>query len=247
VGGVRLELLLRPMLRWEALVDENRRLRAENRALRHAAVHDPLTGLLNRAGLAGVAGEVLGGAGSGVQGAVMLLDLNLFKQVNDRLGHEVGDRVLQEVAARLRRYAGGWWRLLARLGGDEFVGVGTGREGAAVAGARRLAVVLSAPMCIGGRDLAVGAAVGVAVADVPVGLGEMLRRADEAMYRAKGLPQPAVAVWSRDGCGDGSLAGPRPRLRTRDLPRVRTREGHAPAPGWHGPTAQPGVAVGVSR
>jgi diguanylate cyclase (GGDEF)-like protein len=217
---MELELMLVADPQPAALAGELRRLRAENAALRYAATHDALTGLLNRAGLSQRADPLLAGAGSGICVSVMVLDLNWFKQVNDLLGHAAGDRVLQAVAYRLRANGGESWPLLARLGGDEFAGLRCGPEdpGRVRAHAAWLAAKLAAPMRAAGHELAVGAAIGVAVSDAPLGLGEMLRRADEAMYRAKSLAAPAAVVWDPhlDAAPDPGR-GLRPRLRTREL------------------------------
>lgn len=203
-------------------------MRAENAALRYAATHDPLTGLLNRTGLNKQADALLSGAGPGAWAAAMVLDLNWFKQVNDLLGHAAGDWVLQEVAERLRAYGGQVWALLARMGGDEFAGVRVGAQGPVRV--RAEADRLAAPMNLAGRKVAVGAAVGLAVVDAPLHLSELLRRADRAMYLAKGMQGPAAVLWDWDLDGPAVAdCDPRPRLRTRDV-RSLTRPGSAPLP-----------------
>lgn len=207
----------------ELLAVEVDRLRAENAALRHAATHDPLTGLLNRAGLTEQAGPLLDNARPGVWVSVMVLDLNCFKQVNDWLGHAAGDRVLQTAAGRLRRYGGRIRALTARLGGDEFVSVRLGADDPERVrlDAGRLAAWLAQPMQIAGHRVVVGAAVGVAVAETPLPLSELLRRADAAMYRAKGMREPAAVLWHR-GVDGPSGEAQRPQVRVRELRRKVT-------------------------
>jgi diguanylate cyclase (GGDEF)-like protein/PAS domain S-box-containing protein len=159
-------------------VTERDRLRQR---LHFLAYHDPLTGLANRS-------RVLSRISSMVSHsepcAVLFLDLDRFKQVNDNSGHSVGDQVLQQVAARLR----GLVRdgdLIGRLGGDEFVAVlGVGRR-AAEAAAGRLCEQLAVPFEVDGRQYQLGASVGIALASAGLLPEDLLRRADLAMYAAK--------------------------------------------------------------
>jgi diguanylate cyclase (GGDEF)-like protein len=170
------------------------RLRRELARNEHQALHDALTGLPNRTLLFDrVERDLARGRRSEEHTAVLLLDLDRFKEVNDTLGHHHGDLLLREVATRLRgvlREAD----TLARLGGDEFAvllaGVdraeeAEGVEGAAAA-ARRLVASLQAPFDIEGMSVAIGASVGVACApehgDTPE---RLLQCADVAMYAAK--------------------------------------------------------------
>jgi diguanylate cyclase (GGDEF)-like protein len=161
---------------------------------RHAEEHalartDELTGLVNRRGLY----EALDGAlePGAPPLAVLLADLDGFKQVNDTHGHAAGDLLLREVADRLVA-ASPTGALVARLGGDEFAvlvaGADAGRAGAALA--VRLAAAVERPVDVGGAQVVVRASVGVAVADgaAPVPRGDLLHRADLAMYAAKHRP-----------------------------------------------------------
>ncbi|MEV6304278.1 GGDEF domain-containing protein [Actinoplanes sp. NPDC051861] len=165
---------------------ENGRLLAENRVLtgqlQHQAWHDELTGLANRAYFARhLADAVTRYEKTGADTAVMLLDLDGFKAVNDTLGHQAGDQLLREIAARLTGVAGG--DVVCRLGGDEFV-VLTSRPAQELA--ERLVAAVAEPMIIGGRPAGVGASIGVAlVSDAPGDPAELLRRADTAMYAVK--------------------------------------------------------------
>ncbi len=158
--------------------------------LTHRASHDPLTDLANRAAVSAHLDAVIaerGDAGSD-SWAVVLLDLDGFKAVNDDLGHAAGDRVLEVTAQRLRAVVRDG-DLVGRLGGDEFVVVLTGLDGEAelreLVG--RLEVSLCGPVDVDGRTVTVGASVGAAL----VGPGtavtgeDLLARADAAMYRVK--------------------------------------------------------------
>lgn len=150
-----------------------------------AASHDPLTGLPNRRGLR----LFLDHLRNPEQAAVMFVDLDGFKAINDRHGHQVGDRVLEVVASRLRHAV----RLddhLCRLGGDEFAIVLTAHNGAvsladAERVAHRLVTALAAPIELRDATVAVGASVGVAMPSECSTIEDLLTDADNAMYRAK--------------------------------------------------------------
>ncbi|MXP65810.1 EAL domain-containing protein [Roseomonas sp. M0104] len=166
--------------------DVTERKQAEAR-LAHMARHDALTGLPNRAAFREQMARALARVRRGEGVAVLCLDLDRFKAVNDSLGHPAGDALLQAVAARLRDCVRET-DLVVRLGGDEFAVVQEGAslpaEAAAVAG--RIIAALSAPFGIGGHHVTVGTSIGIALA----GLGTtdadvLLRCADLALYRAK--------------------------------------------------------------
>ncbi len=157
--------------------------RAREEQLVRLAQHDPLTGLPNRTVLRRRV-EQMGATGE--PAALLILDLDGFKRVNDDLGHAAGDAVLQEVARRLL----GCVRAsdtVARLGGDEFAlllgGVGSPEDAAAVAEAAIRAV--SCPITLEGEDAGVGASVGIAVHPGGAGTDELLSSADLALYEAK--------------------------------------------------------------
>ncbi|GIE29108.1 hypothetical protein Ait01nite_021530 [Actinoplanes italicus] len=150
--------------------------RALHDELHRQATHDALTGLANRVLLH----RRLEASTERV--SMLLIDLDGFKEINDRLGHHTGDLVLQEVARRLTGLLGAG-ELAARLGGDEFAVLLPGTEATAAARlAERIAVVVAEPMPIGGALLTVGASVGVA-AGAPG--DDLLRTADAAMYERK--------------------------------------------------------------
>ncbi len=172
-------------------------LRAE---LSHRASHDPLTGLPNRAAATGALQAALGRAAAAEGSvAVLFVDLDGFKLVNDRCGHAAGDAVLCAVAARLLELLRDR-DVVARMGGDEFVVVAedVDAEGARALGERLVAAV-SAPveLVVDGAVLAprVGASVGVALSPGGrVGADRLLRKADVAVYRAKALGRGRVVL-----------------------------------------------------
>jgi diguanylate cyclase (GGDEF)-like protein len=163
------------------------RKRAE-RALAHQALHDHLTGLPNRSLLLDRLSQAVARLSrTDTRLGVLFFDLDHFKVINDSLGHEAGDRVLQAVAGRVA----GVLRptdTLARLGGDEFVVVCEALEGPNEAGAvaDRIARALASPIDEGDEELIVGASVGVVVTgDDAADPSALIRDADAAMYRAK--------------------------------------------------------------
>ncbi len=161
-----------------------------------AASTDPLTNLPNRATLLRHLEVALrASAGDGMGAAVLFVDLDGFKAVNDSLGHAAGDEVLGRVARRLRRCLRGD-DFAARLGGDEFAVVVRGHEPERAARrlAERVCAELASPVQVHGRAVRVGASIGLAVATAGVGAAELLRRADSAMYRAKAQGRAPGAV-----------------------------------------------------
>ncbi|WP_395574896.1 putative bifunctional diguanylate cyclase/phosphodiesterase [Streptomyces sp. BK79] len=176
-------------------VTERVRLQAQ---LQHNAEHDPLTDLPNRALFTRRVQQALSGRrasdrGAALRGtAVLFIDLDGFKGVNDTIGHQAGDELLVQAARRLHE-AVRKGDTASRLGGDEFaaliVGDGardrTAREGHILELADRLRTTLSQPYLIDGNDVRVNASIGVAFAEPGLGAGELLRNADLAMYRAK--------------------------------------------------------------
>ncbi|MEU5334899.1 EAL domain-containing protein [Streptomyces asoensis] len=176
-------------------VTERVRLQAQ---LQHNAEHDPLTDLPNRALFTRRVQQALSGRRSSDRGpalrntAVLFIDLDGFKAVNDTIGHAAGDELLVQAARRLQD-AVRKSDTASRLGGDEFaaliVGDGTrdraARERHIGELADRLRLTLSQPYLIDGNEVRVAASIGVAFAEPGLGAGELLRNADLAMYRAK--------------------------------------------------------------
>ncbi|MEO3927414.1 bifunctional diguanylate cyclase/phosphodiesterase [Micromonosporaceae bacterium B7E4] len=181
----------------------------------HAAAHDALTGLANRRHLLDRGAGQLGQRRTEGVIALLLIDLNHFKEVNDTLGHAAGDRVLIQVAERLRGAVHGE-DLVARLGGDEFAVLFHGLPAPAVAAhrAEALLTALHEPIELDGMRISVEASGGIAVAPSSGGMTELLRRADVAMYQAKRAGRRiATYAPARDTADLGrlSLGGDLPR------------------------------------
>ncbi|MFF7392577.1 putative bifunctional diguanylate cyclase/phosphodiesterase [Streptomyces scabiei] len=186
-------------------VTERVRLQAQ---LQHNAEHDPLTDLPNRALFTKRVQQALSGRRSSDRGlalrntAVLFIDLDGFKAVNDTIGHQAGDELLVQAARRLQD-AVRQGDTASRLGGDEFaaliVGDGsrdrTAREQHILELADRLRVALSQPYTIDGNDVRVAASIGVSFAEPGLGAGELLRNADLAMYRAKASGKGRVELY----------------------------------------------------
>jgi diguanylate cyclase (GGDEF)-like protein len=138
-------------------------LRDREAAFRHAALHDPLTGLPNRALFAERLNEIFATAAPGARLGVCFVDLDAFKAVNDSLGHRVGDQLLVAVADRLAGLAGESGHLVARLGGDEFVMLLENTVSAedAVKAADRILAVLGEEFHVDGHDLPISASIGI--------------------------------------------------------------------------------------
>jgi diguanylate cyclase (GGDEF)-like protein len=166
-------------------------MRRRLRRRHYQAEHDPLTGLGNRTLLArrGATLPSFQAHRSSIprpDSALLLIDLDGFKRVNDSLGHSVGDAVLVAVASRFRTVVRAEEEVV-RLGGDEFAILLASLE-ADDAGdrlAERLLAVLREPVTIGPVSVEIDASIGVALRDSELDLGELLRRADVAMYQAK--------------------------------------------------------------
>ncbi|MDX6750005.1 GGDEF domain-containing protein [Geminicoccaceae bacterium 1502E] len=190
-----------------------RRALAEER-LRFLAEHDALTGLANRALFdARLAGCLAGRRRLDEQVAVLCLDLDRFKEVNDSLGHAAGDTLLRIVGLRLRAQLRPG-DTVARLGGDEFVivlpSVHQGDD--ALRLARRLVEAISEPVMLEGKEVPVQVSVGVALhPEHAADPGELLRAADQALYQVKAEGGGAVRMF--DGrTGQRPVPGSRPRL-----------------------------------
>ncbi|MGW0786658.1 putative bifunctional diguanylate cyclase/phosphodiesterase [Streptomyces sp. NPDC002911] len=201
-------------------VTERVRLQAQ---LQHNAEHDPLTDLPNRALFTTRVGQALGGRRAGDPGtAVLFIDLDGFKAVNDSIGHQAGDELLVQAARRLQESVR-TSDTAARLGGDEFaaliVGDGTrdqaARECQVHEIADRLRLRLSQPYRIGAAEVRVAASIGVAFAEPSLTPKDLMRNADLAMYRAKASGKDRVELYAPHMQADvlrrSELA---PRLRT---------------------------------
>jgi diguanylate cyclase (GGDEF)-like protein/PAS domain S-box-containing protein len=201
-----------------ALHDITDRKRAEDR-LAYQALHDPLTGLANRTLLLDRIGRALELSKRGTSKiAVLFLDLDNFKAINDGFGHQLGDQLLKEVGSRLisgLRASDATTRLggetVGRLGGDEFVvlceGIRSEEDGLRIA--ERLKRAIAAPFTLQDTELSVTASIGITFpADPRADAGSLIRDADVAMYRAKDQGRNRCEVF------DGAM-------RTRVMERLR--------------------------
>jgi two-component system cell cycle response regulator len=187
------------------------RLRAELDRSLEMAVTDPLTGLRNRRYVRRHLDAVLRGTGA----AVLLLDVDHFKLVNDTHGHAAGDIVLREVAERVRGHLRAA-DVVARYGGEEFMVVmsGASTEDACLVAERLRSAIASAPVEADGHALSVTASVGVASGEPGTGCDDVVGAADAALYRAKNSGRNRVQAaeprdWPPEALGPGARR-PRP-------------------------------------
>ena len=165
-------------------ITEQRRAVAQIERMAH---HDELTGLPNRARFRERLNEAIGLGSSSQPVALLCIDLDRFKAVNDTLGHPIGDELLRIVALRLGECVR-QTDLVARLGGDEFavIQIGAPQPAAARSLAERLVHAMALPFVIGGQQVRVGTSVGIALSpDDGIDPDELLKRADLALYDAK--------------------------------------------------------------
>lgn len=166
--------------------------------LRHLAMHDPLSGLPNRTYFGERLAAVLADTHrDGSDAAVLAIDLDHFKDINDTLGHHIGDGLISVVAQRLVN-AVRHEDLVARLGGDEFAVITTDapNHAAIEAFAARLIAVLRAPYSINGHTLLIGASIGIATVDRRSSdAADIMRRADVALYRAKNEGRSRACIY----------------------------------------------------
>ncbi len=179
---------------------------AGEKRLRHLAMHDPLCGLPNRIffgeRLEAVIDEVRAGRSPA---AVFYIDLDHFKEVNDTLGHPVGDELIRNVTMRLTHTLRGD-DLVARLGGDEFAvisSVGADHDKAMMV-AHRIISALCAPYAINRQNIVIGASIGIAIIDKNCGgAADIMRYADMALYRAKNEGRNRACIY--DAAMDADL------------------------------------------
>lgn len=170
-------------------------LRNQHSALQHQAQVDGLTGLINREYFHQ---KLLERLALPVRSALLYIDLDEFKNVNDSAGHEAGDLLLKEVAARLRTCLHRA-EMVARLGGDEFaVLLAAGTEaGDAAAAASRILRAIQAPMMVAGTERRVSASIGIALIPADGNTADLLlRNADIAMYQAKEHGRNGMALFT---------------------------------------------------
>lgn len=239
--SVVIALVMIPILpRALALSAANERLRREVRErrqteerLRHLAQHDALTGLPNRVLLRDRLVQAVAKAHRERRRvAVMMLDLDDFKRINDTFGHPLGDRLLRIVAERLSAGVRAS-DTVARLGGDEFAVIQTGLEGidGAAVLAQKLLDALGRPIELDGHDIHIGGSIGIAVhPEDGAEPADLLAHADMAMYRAKREDEARYRFFApemiRAAKGRRTIGGDRehPSASPVDLPPARLRD-----------------------
>ncbi len=184
---------------YRSIVDLVHELEDRQEAAQHQALHDQLTGLANRALLEDRLSQALTRyRRSGEQVALLMLDLDRFKQVNDTLGHNAGDRLVAEVGERLRSLIRET-DTVARIGGDEFAIVQVSPKGEADVRrlCERIINVIRQPFLIGEREARVGVSIGAVFASKDVAeASELLRKADITMYRAKAAGRDCFRIFT---------------------------------------------------
>lgn len=184
-------------------VTERAQLRRE---LEVRASVDALTSCLNRAATLELVDRTVSAPAGGCGNAVVFIDLDRFKAVNDDLGHAAGDRLLVEVADRLRGTLRDGDRV-GRFGGDEFLVICPGVDSADQAReiAERIATVLTSTVDIGSRPVQLRASVGVAWTTESLGADTLIAWADSAMYESKRLGSPTVTLFTGPDGGGGTF------------------------------------------
>jgi diguanylate cyclase (GGDEF)-like protein len=166
----------------------------------HRALHDPLTGLGNRTLFQERLTQALERLGRGSDPVALLaLDLDRFKQVNDSLGHEAGDELLQSVCKRIQRLLGDT-DTLARVGGDEFVILQSAIKAVADSQAlsQKIIAKVAEPYALGAGDARIGVSIGIAVAREPRDALDLVARADFALYQAKESGRNQARLYDED-------------------------------------------------
>ena len=203
----------------DEIVQRDQALRANNQVLRRLAFHDPLTGLPNRAMFEPALSATLGECRTnGTRAALLYLDIDSFKSINDTFGHDVGDQLLTTIADRLRVWLPEG-AMAARLGGDEFVLLIAPLHDAADRGEagtikliHALRATLERPVRLQDCTIHPGVSIGVAVfPDTATTAEALLQSSDKSMYQMKGMHYQAAAVtrWTGPGGKGGAIAAGR--------------------------------------
>ncbi|UCO97721.1 sensor domain-containing diguanylate cyclase [Metapseudomonas lalkuanensis] len=196
------ELQAAVVARTAELAAANQRLCERERELEHAAFHDALTELPNRRYLIERTESALANAKRHEEPlALLLIDLDHFKPINDRFGHDAGDEMLRTIGRRLRQHVRGG-DAVARLGGDEFAVLigGADAEAEACDLARRLLEELSAPMSYGAEQLTVSISIGIALFPQHARhFSGLYQTADQALYKVKARGRSGMVLFGEDG------------------------------------------------
>ncbi len=198
VARVRNDILLDELnLERERIEMTNQALLSANARLNHRATHDPLTGLLNRSALTDRLESLVDQSAPGAGVAVLYLDLDRFKLVNDSLGHHVGDQLLQEASRRCTEALPN--APIARLGGDEFCVLlyPVASPTDATRAADRIRSALDASFEVAGRSVGAPVSIGIAVGFGDTTSEDLHRYADVALYRAKDRGRNQVALFDQ--------------------------------------------------
>lgn len=201
---VAASLIAATVLRFVHARERVRTLEEQRQRLSHRATHDSLTGLANRERFAALVDHALR---DGTRPAVAFVDLDGFKDVNDRFGHSAGDVLLQVAAERIRSVVRSE-DVAGRLGGDEFavlLSTSSRTENAAVV-AERIGARLAEPFSVDGRTVMVGASVGLAFGGGGDDADGLLRRADAAMYAAKRAGKGRLVIDAAEPNAERSVA-----------------------------------------
>lgn len=194
VGLFAIAVFLAVHLAGIAILRRSMKLTASRQELQHLALHDPLTGLANRAHFNSELTARLGSAAADDLHTVLFVDLDRFKAVNDTFGHPTGDKLIAEVAKRMRAMLPG--TLIGRIGGDEFTLLLKGADNLAVAAiCDRIVHCLREPYEIDGIQVVIGASVGAASTTGRAEALEITRRADIALYHAKAAGRNTFAIF----------------------------------------------------
>ncbi len=196
-GKTLMDAAGRPVRMAGSITDISER-KAQEDLVRHMAYHDSLTGIANRAALNRELKTVAGGVKTDRQGAILFIDLDNFKGINDTFGHTHGDKLLVVVSQRLRAIDEGR-HFVARVGGDEFIVLleGAGRSEAADY-ADRLLAVFANPFTVSGKSVYVTVSIGLTLfPDDGASAEELFKNADLAMYKAKELGKNRYVFFDR--------------------------------------------------
>jgi diguanylate cyclase (GGDEF)-like protein len=196
LAGVGFALLALLTLLGGLLWKRSLHLRASQVQLTHLAHNDVLTGLPNRATFARRLEEMLAASDKIHSNAVLYLDLDRFKEVNDTLGHPVGDQLIIQVAARLRETAGAE-TIVARVGGDEFTAaIGNVSQQDVERLCDRFIAAIRLPFTVEGQPILIGLSIGVAMGSgQEIIASELTRKADIALYHAKAAGRNRFAIF----------------------------------------------------